>query len=181
MMKLVLNSLCFCFLITSSLLFAKENELPRNPEAFFFDETFGDFSEELTNARDENKKGILIMFEIDGCPFCERMKRTTLNRVDVQDYFKQYFLIFSVDIEGKDNIVDFKGNEMTMKYFASRQHRVRATPTFQFFDLNGDPIKRTRFTGATRDAAEFMLLGQFVVEGEYKNTNFSRYKRAHKK
>lgn len=153
----------------------------RDPEKYFFDETFWNFNEELETAREEGKKGILLMFEIEDCPFCARMKKTVLNRPDVQDYFKQNFLIFPVDIEGKVEVVDFKGRNMTMKDFASRQYRVRATPSYLFFDLDGNYIKRTRFTGATRNAEEFMLLGQYVVNQEYKNTNFSRYKRAHTK
>ncbi len=143
----------------------------------FFDQTFGDFTEELETARDEGKLGILIMFEMDECPFCERMRLTVLSRPEVQDYFKQHFLIFSVDIEGDVEIVDFQGTTMTMKAFATKQFRVRATPVFQFFDLNGDPIKRARYTGATRSPEEFMLLGKFVAEGLYQETNFVRYKR----
>ena len=147
----------------------------------FFDQSFGDFSEELENARDQGKKGVLIMFEMDECPFCHRMKTTVLNRADVQAYFRENFLIFPVDIEGDVEMTDFGGTTTTMKDFAFKQFRVRATPVFQFIDLDGKPIKRGRFTGATRDADEFMLLGKFVVEGHYRNSSFTKYKRSQKK
>jgi thioredoxin-related protein len=150
---------------------------PRDPEQYFFDQSFGDFSEELQTAREQGKKGILIMFEMDECPFCHRMKTTVLNRPEVQDFYKKNFLIFSVDIEGDIEITDFKGQPTTMKDFAFKQFRVRATPVFQFFDLQGNPIKRGRYTGATKDAGEFMLLGKYIVEQKYQDTSFSRYKR----
>ncbi|RTZ78641.1 MAG: thioredoxin [Gammaproteobacteria bacterium] len=153
----------------------------RNPETHFFNQTFGDFSEELENAREQGKKGILIMFEMEECPFCHRMKQRVLNRKDVQDYFREHFLIFSVDIEGDIEITDFKGNPTTMKDFAFRQFRVRATPVFQFFDLEGKPIRRGRYTGATRDAEEFLLLGRYIVEEAYRKTSFTRYKRSQRK
>ena len=153
----------------------------RNPETHFFNQTFGDFSEELENAREQGKKGILIMFEMEECPFCHRMKQRVLNRKDVQDYFREHFLIFSVDIEGDIKITDFKGNPTTMKDFAFRQFRVRATPVFQFFDLEGKPIRRGRYTGATRDAEEFLLLGRYIVEEAYRKTSFTRYKRSQRK
>ena len=153
----------------------------RNPETHFFNQTFGDFSEELENAREQGKKGILIMFEMEECPFCHRMKQRVLNRKDVQDYFREHFLIFSVDIEGDIEITDFKGNPTTMKDFAFRQFRVRATPVFQFFDLEGKPIRRGRYTGATRDAEEFLLLGRYIVEEAYRKTSFTRYKRSQHK
>lgn len=79
------------------------------------------------------------MFEMDECPFCHRMKTTVLNRPEVQDYFRKHFLIFSVDIEGDIEITDFQGKPTTMKDFAFKQYRVRATPVFQFFDLGESP------------------------------------------
>ena len=148
-------------------------------EPSFFDQTLGDFSEELVAAREANKTGILIFFEMDECPFCHRMKTTILNRPEVIKYFKQHFLIFSVDIEGDVEITDFDGHTTTMKDFAFKQHRVRATPVIAFFDLTGKRV--VRYTGATSDAEEFMLLGEFVVSGEYKNTSFTRYKRDKRK
>jgi thioredoxin-related protein len=151
--------------------------LPRDPEAYFFNTTFWDFSEELQAARSAGKKGILIMFEMDECPFCHRMKTTVLNQPDVQDFFREHFLIFPVDIEGDVEIVDFNGNTTTMKDFAFRQYRVRATPVFAFFDLDGNIIKQARFTGATRDKEEFLLLGKYVVDEVYKHESFTRYKR----
>ncbi|WP_456379439.1 thioredoxin family protein [Thiolapillus sp.] len=150
---------------------------PRDPEQYFFDQSFGDYTEELQTAREQGKKGILIMFEMEECPFCHRMKTTVLNQPEVQDYYKEHFLIFSVDVEGGIEITDFKGRPTTMKDFAFKQLRVRATPVFQFFDLQGEPIKGGRYTGATKDSEEFMLLGKYIVEQEFLNTSFTRYKR----
>ncbi|MDJ0807651.1 MAG: thioredoxin family protein [Gammaproteobacteria bacterium] len=151
----------------------------RDPSEHFFDQSLGDFREELETARDEGKKGILIMFEMDECPFCHRMKKTVLNQSEVQDYYKQHFMIFTVDIEGDVEISDFQGNPTSEKDFAFKQFRVRATPVFGFFDLEGKLI--TRYTGATSSLQEFLWLGEFVADGHYRTTNFSRYKREKKR
>ena len=148
----------------------------RDPGRYFFNQTFGDFSEELETARAEGKTGILLMFEMDECPFCHRMKTTVLNQPEVQEYFREHFLLFPVDIEGDIEVVDFSGQRLPEKEFALEQFRVRATPVFAFFDLDGNLV--ARYTGATRDTAEFMLLGQYVVEGAYHDTTFTKYKRA---
>lgn len=147
----------------------------RDPAQYFFDQSLGDFREELQMARDEGKAGVLIFFEMDECPFCHRMKTTVLNQPEVQDYYKEHFLIYPVDIEGDVEIVDFEGRTTTQKDFAFRQYRVRATPVFAFFDLDGKLV--TRYTGATKDAAEFLLLGEYVVSGAHKELSFARYKR----
>ena len=147
----------------------------------FFDETLNDLEEERTIAKDENKKGILLMFEMDECPFCRRMKKTVLNRKEVQDYFRKNFRILSIDVEGDLELTDFQGKETTQKEFSLKQFRVRATPVFQFVGLDGKPIKNGRLTGATKNASEFMLLGKFIVDEENKKQSFSRYKRKQKK
>lgn len=154
-------------------------ETPRDPYEHFFNETFGDFSEELMTARDEGKKGILIFFEMDECPFCHYMKGNVLNQPSVQEYYREHFLLFSVDIEGDVEIVDFKGESMTQKDFAFKKNRVRATPVIAFFDLNGKRIHR--HTGKTSGVGEFMLMGEYVADGHYQNTSFTRYKRDRKK
>lgn len=147
----------------------------RDPGRFFFDKTFGDLPEELEHAREQGKKGILLMFEMDECPFCHRMKTTVLNQPEIQDFFKEHFLIFPIDVGGDVAITDFNGNTVAQKDFALNQFRVRATPVFAFFDLEGNLV--ARYTGATRGPEEFRWLGDYVVDGDYRRTNFTRYKR----
>ena len=145
----------------------------------FFDQSLGDYSEELANARADGKKGVLLMFEMDECPFCDRMAKTILNQPEVISYYKQHFYIFRVDIEGDVEITDFHGKTTTEKDFAFRQHRVRATPVIAFFNLDGERI--VRYTGATSTVEEFMWLGEYVVTEMYKELSFTKYKKIKRK
>jgi len=150
-------------------------EAPRDPYQYFFNETWGDFSEEIANAKAQGKQYILVFFEMDECPFCHYMKENVLNQALVQAYFRKYFLSFSVDIEGDIELTDFIGNVMTQKVFASKKNRVRATPVFAFFDLTGKRV--ARFIGRTSGVDEFMLLGRYVAEAHFKEMSFTRFKR----
>ncbi|GJL82863.1 MAG: hypothetical protein DHS20C01_24970 [marine bacterium B5-7] len=141
----------------------------------FFDETFGDLSEEAAQAQDEGKIGVLLMFETDDCPWCKRMKETVLNRARVQDRYHQYFRIISLNTEGETLITGFDGAEIIEKDFALKYNRIRATPVFVFFDTQGNLL--TRYTGAVKDIDEFLLLSTFVVDGHYKDERFNVYKR----
>ncbi|MCS6785594.1 MAG: thioredoxin family protein [Thiobacillaceae bacterium] len=147
---------------------------PRDPAVYFFQPKLGDLHAELETARREGKVGVLLMFEMDECPFCHRMKTQVLNQPEVQDYFRRHFLIYSIDVKGDIPITDFQGRDTTEKAFAFEQ-RARATPVFAFYDLEGRPI--ARFTGATQGVEEFLLLGRYVVEGAYKSMPFNVYKR----
>ena len=71
---------------------------PRDPYQYFFNDTWGDFREELQTAREQGKKGILIFFEMDECPFCHYMKNTVLNQQQVQEFYRERFLIVAGDI-----------------------------------------------------------------------------------
>ena len=148
-------------------------------DSAFFDQSLGDYSEELENARSDGKKGVLLMFEMDECPFCERMAKTILNQPEVIKFYKQHFNIFRIDIEGDVEITDFHGKTVSEKDFAFRQHRVRATPVIAFFDLDGNRIMR--YTGATSTVEEFIWLGEFVLQKKYKEMSFTKYKKTKRK
>jgi thioredoxin-related protein len=147
----------------------------RDPDTAFFNQSLGDLSEELEIAREEGKQGVLLFFEQDECPFCARMKRDVLNRSEVQDYYRRHFRIIPVDIEGDIEIVDFQGNPVVEKDFAFKENRVRATPVFLFYDLDGNQV--ARYTGATSGVDEFLWLGEYVVDGGYRDMPFTKYKR----
>jgi thioredoxin-related protein len=151
----------------------------RDPYKHFFNESFGNFAEEAVTAKSEGKRGVLIFFEMDECPFCHYMKTNVLNRPEVQEYYRQNFLNFTVDIEGDVEITNFQGKAMTQKDFAFKENRVRATPVIAFYDVQGKEV--FRHTGRTSGVEEFMLMGRYVSEGAYKQMPFTKYKRNQKK
>ena len=151
----------------------------RDPMEHFFHQSFNNLEEELEIAIEENKTGVLIMFVDKDCPWCLKMKSTIMNRSDVQEYYREHFRLLTIDVAGDTMMTDFSGNEMPEKDFAFKQHRVRATPVFMFFDTTGK--KLVRYTGITRNVDEFIWLADFVVNGEYRKTNFTKYKKNRKK
>lgn len=174
MIKILKYGALAVMLLSATLLRANaETILP--PEMTIFDETFGDMTEELATVTEENKKALLIMFETDDCPWCMRMKQTVLNRQSVQDYYKENFRIISINAEGGAPIVDFDGNDTSETKFSLKLLRVRATPVFAFFDADGNLL--TKYTGTTKNADDFLLLGEYVVGDHYKNSKFSKFRR----
>ena len=148
---------------------------PREPSAYFIQDSFGDLAEEAETAEASGLFGVMIMFETADCPWCLRMKETVLNNIEVQRYYRRYFRVLVLNAEGDAPMSDFQGKEMTEKEFALEAHRVRATPLFAFFDTRGRLL--LKYTGTTRNTQEFLWLGEFVVDGHYLNERFSQYKR----
>ncbi len=151
----------------------------RDPGEHFFESTFGDYSEELENARQEGKQGIFLFFEEDDCPFCARMKATILNQSEVQQFYRDHFKLFRVNIKGEVEVTGFDGTVMLEKRFAEQRYRVRATPLMAFFNLDGEMV--VRYTGATSSVEEFLLLARYTIDQEYRQRSFSRYKREQRK
>jgi len=176
--KIQLTTFLFVFSVFFTSVWAEGSNI-RDPYKYFFNETWGDLPEEMKMAKESGKKAILIFFEMDECPFCERMSKTILNQPEVIKFYKQHFNIFRIDIEGDVEIADFHGKTVSEKDFAFRQYRVRATPVIAFFDLNGELV--TRYTGATSTVEEFLWLGDYVVKEQYKEMSFTKYKKIKRK
>lgn len=147
----------------------------RDPMQHFFHHSAGRLPEEVARARAAGQTGILVMFEMDGCRWCATMKSRVLNRVEVQDYYRRHFRILALDVNGEMPMIDFSGRDVVERDFAYRHNPMRATPVFVFFGLDGQPL--ARYTGATRDAAEFLELGEYVASGAWKSGDFAAWQR----
>jgi len=165
--------LCFCLALPWQAAKAAEN---RDPREFFFAQSFGDLPEELQEARQAGKLGLLLFFEQDGCPYCERMMKSILNQPAVQDWYRERFVSIAVDINGDVELTDVDGITLPSKVFAEHR-RVKTTPTLSFIDLSGAEIYRrvTMVSGVD----EFMMMGRYIAEGRYTDTAWRDYAREH--
>ncbi len=82
------NLVLVTLLMSMGITLAETGEV-RDPMVFFFQDSFNDLQEEGEAARDQGLVGVLVMFETDECPWCQRMKETVLNQALVQDYFRR--------------------------------------------------------------------------------------------
>jgi len=141
----------------------------------FFPPFLGDLRAEAADARKAGKAGVLLMFHFDDCPYCARMKNEVLSRPEVQRHFRARFVTVAIDTRGAQEITGFDGRSLPEKDFA-RALGLRGTPTFHFHSPDGKLIAEHR--GAIYDAAEFMLLADYVASGAYRGTTFAEYKKS---
>lgn len=150
------------FSLLSSLLFTSN---AWSAEGAFFDETFGNYQEELDAAKEDGKKGVFVFYYMDECPFCHRMETTIMTEPDVIKLYKSNFISIKHDIEGSNEITDFDGTTASAQTIAEKKYRVRATPVMMIFDLHGKPV--VKYTGPTRTKEEFKWLAEYVIDGSY--------------
>ena len=147
----------------------------RNPREFFFTQTFGDLPEEMQTASDDGKLGMLLFFEAEDCGYCRRMLKQVLNQRSVQDWYTERFVNIAVDVFGDVELKDFDGITLPSKVFAD-QRRIFATPVVSFLDLNG--IEIYRHFGMIRTPEEFLLLGEYIEDKHYYDTEFEVFLRS---
>ena len=106
------------------------------------------------------------------------MKREVLSRSDVQSFYRKRFLLFQIDTLGDQTVTGFDGKDLIEKKFA-RAAGVEHTPTFIFYSVDtGKPL--VTWVGGLYDPKQFMLLGEFVVSGAYRNHSFAQYLQSRK-
>lgn len=145
----------------------------RDAMLHFFHPSFGDLKEELALARKEGKQGLFLMFSVETCGPCIVMKKTVLNRVDVQEHFRRHFRVLHIDYNGDDQMNDLKGLPLRSKDYSQNVARVRGTPSFMVIGLDGAEL--LRHFGPARDAREFMGFAHYVVNGEFRRRPFDAY------
>ncbi len=157
--------------ITASSSLASDSR-SRDARDYFFTLSFGDLPEEMQLASDAGKLGMLLFFEADECPYCKHMIEHVFNQRSVQDWYGERFVSISIDLHGDVEIQDFDGVSLSTKNF-SKQSKVFVTPVVAFIDLNGQEIYR--HVGMIKTAQEFLLLGEFVESGHYRNMDYDRF------
>lgn len=145
----------------------------RDADLHFFHPFLGDLRDELAQARASGRKGLLVMYHFDDCPACQRMRREVLNQPEVQDWFRREFIVVPIDILGAQPITDLNGNALDERAYG-RAMAIRATPTFDFYGLDG--ARLYRHVGGLFSPAEFLRLGQFIVTGAYQGRSFKEYR-----
>lgn len=158
--------------------FAAAPALSAEPWERFFELSFGELRAEAAEAKKAGQQGLLLMYHFDDCPACARMKREVLSRPEVQAHYRARFRAIAVDTRGSHEISGFDGRAMTEKDFA-RARGMRASPTFQFYSADGRLL--ATHAGAIYDAAEFMLLGEYVAGGAYRKSSFTAYRQSKQK
>jgi len=144
----------------------------RDPMEYFIQPFLGDLKSEIADARANGRKGVVVMYHFEECPYCRRMRKEVLSRPDVQDWYHREFTVVAIDILGDQPITGLDGRTLPEKEYA-RSVRIRGTPTFDFYGTDGSRLYR--YVGGIYVPEDFLLLGRFVVAGAFRNSTFEAY------
>ena len=147
----------------------------RDPEDHFFQPFLGDLRSEIAEARASGRKGVVVMYHFEECPYCIRMKREVLSRPDVQEWYRSQFVVLGIDVRGAQPITGLDGKVLPEREYG-RAVGVRGTPSFDFYGTDGKHLYR--HTGPLYEPADFLMLGRYIASGAHRNQTFQEYRQA---
>lgn len=130
----------------------------------FFIPKFGDYQSDAVEAKKAGKVGMLLFFEWDECPYCQKMRKTVLTKTRVQQTFNRYFSPIAVDIVGGVEVTFFDGKIMSEKAIA-KHYNIRATPTLMLVDFSGKELYR--LVGPIYHEEDMLAFSDYLSRQDY--------------
>ncbi len=137
----------------------------------WFKLSFLDFREDLKEAREVGKDGLLVYYGQKYCAYCKQFLEKDLAREDIQAYTLERFDVIGIDIHGDRMVVDPAGMELTERELAIREE-TNFTPTVVFYAREGKEVLRLR---GYYPPYRFRAALEYVADGHYKNEPYREY------
>ncbi|MCK7574923.1 MAG: thioredoxin fold domain-containing protein [Chromatiales bacterium] len=129
-----------------------------------------DLAEALAQATREGRSGVAVLFEMNDCGQCARLRAGPLSDPRVRDVYRRHFVTLGLHADTPQPLRAFDRAETTSADFALGQ-RVVALPTVVLYDLNGLPVARR--SGGKTDADTLIRLARYVTEKGYESAPFA--------
>ena len=180
-MKMLFHFIVTSFFIFASFMFAPNltadtkktgqiigGAIHEAPE--WFKESFLEIQEDVDEATEESKH-VLLFFQLNGCPYCDRMLRESFETEPLTGYIKQHFDTIAINVKGDRDIAFNEEISVTEKQL-SEILNVRATPAILF--LNSDNKTVVRVNGY-RAPERFKQVMEYVSTKAYEQGSLTEF------
>lgn len=138
----------------------------------WFDLSFLNLREDLEEAVQADKKGIIVYFGQRHCAYCEALLKVNFGREqDIVNYTREHFDVIPIDIWGNREVTDLNGQVLTEREYAERE-KTNFTPSLIFYDREGKEALRLR---GYYPPYKFRGALEYVVDGYYQTESLRDY------
>ena len=137
----------------------------------WFKLSFLDLREDVHEARESGKSGIVLYFGQKYCPYCRQFLEEDLEREDIRVYMKEHFDVIGIDIHGSNPLTDLSGRNIDEASFAARE-KTNFTPSVVFYNRAGEEALRLR---GYYPPYRFRAALEFVADDHYRRESFREY------
>jgi thioredoxin-related protein len=144
-------------------------ELLQYPD--WFKKSFLDLPDDLDEAVDQHKQGIIVYFGQKRCAYCKMLLEVNFGLSDIIAYTRQHFDVVPIDIWSTEEVTTLDGVVMTQREF-SLQEQTNFTPSLIFYDADGKEALRLR---GYYPPYPFRAALEYVADGHYRQESFPDY------
>ena len=154
-------------------LYGFDDRPPREPtdHPTWFKESFLVLPEDLKEAVDAGKQGIMIYFGQSRCAYCYKLMEVNFGLTDIVEYTRRHFDVIPLDIWNIEEVTTLDGEVLSQRDFAHQQNTT-FTPSILFYDREGREALRLR---GFYPPYQFRAALEYVADGHYKRESFRDY------
>ena len=125
---------------------------------------------------DANKAGkhVLLFFDLNGCPYCDRMLEESFDAEPLSSYIQKHFDVIAINIQG-DLSIAFNADISVTEKELSAIMKVRSTPALLFMNADNKIIVRVN---GYRAPERFQQVLEYVATRSYQTTTLADYMQA---
>ena len=144
-------------------------EMVQHPD--WFKDSFLDLKDDLKEAVDNGKRGIIVYFGQKRCPYCRQLMEINFKMPDIVKYTRDNFDVIAIDIWSPEEVTDPAGNTMSQRDYALKMG-TNFTPSLVFYDKDGNIALRLR---GYYPPYQFRAALEYVAGEHYKRERFNVY------
>ena len=139
----------------------------------WFKESFLEIADDIEEAG-ESGKHVMLFFDLNGCPYCDRMLEESFSAEPLGSYIRENFDVIAINIQGDRDVAFNEEITVTEKELASIL-KVRATPALMFMNTDNETILRVN---GYRAPERFRTIMEYVATRSYQTTSLADYLQA---
>ncbi len=150
------------------------NDQPVIPEIVYpdwFKKSFLEIPDDIQEAVDAGKKGIIVYFGQKHCAYCQALIDKDFGQKDIETYTRQNFDVIPINIWGSNEVTTPDGQVMTEREYALREN-ANFTPSLIFYNAQGQKALMLR---GFYPPYKFRAAMEYVERGYYKEESFRDY------
>ena len=137
----------------------------------WFKQSFLDLPDDMAEALEKGKKGIIVYFGQKRCAYCRMLMEVNFKLPDIVNYTRKNFDLVPIDIRGIEDVTDLQGKELNVRDYVLRE-KADFTPSLIFYDKDGNKALMLR---GYYPPYKFRAALEYVADGHYKKETFAAY------
>ena len=137
----------------------------------WFKQSFLDLKEDVAEAKQSAKTGIIVFFEQPHCAYCNALITNDFGDAAIAQYTQKNFDVVTLDIYGDRSVTDFTGTSLSERDY-SMKLKAELTPTLDFYDTDNNLVFRLR---GYYPPEKFNSALHYVVQKHYLTQRFRDY------